>query len=184
MIRQGKQIYLKEGFSEENYPLLLKRFTDIELVKYTSFAKEALVLKDVDGLKVFLAELESGPVFGIHDKGGRFIGYTSLSDYAGKKEGEFSIFVLDKESQGRGVGYETTMLMLDHAFHDLGLERVYLETSEFHEKVIGLYEKAGFRRTELVPNDRTVFHGGEWVESGSLFMEITKEAYEARQEGR
>jgi RimJ/RimL family protein N-acetyltransferase len=180
----GGKVILKEGLTEEDYPLLLEWFTDVDSVKYLSFARDAVALRGTGDLKKLLEDLETGPIFAIHDKENGFVGYASFSDYVGKKESGFSIFILDKESQGKGIGYETTMLMLDHAFHDLGLEKVYLETSEFHEKAIGLYKKAGFRRTELVPNDRVVFHDNVWIESGTVVMEITQEEYEFQKNGK
>lgn len=180
-IIEGERVLLREGLTEQNLSKLLELFTDLESVKDVSFAQGALALKTVDDLKELLSWLETGPIFGIYDKEERFIGYTSLSDYVGKSEAEFSIFVLDPDSRSRGIGAETTRLMLHHAFYDLHLEKVTLETGEFHEKALQLYEHSGFKRTRLVPNDRTVFRNGAWVKSGSVFMEITKEMYELRE---
>lgn len=168
----GEKIYLKEGLAEENYPRLLEWFHDLEIMGYIGWVKKGLALKDVLELKAYIAELEDGIIFGIYDYADKFIGYTSLSDFVGKEECEFGIFILDKNYWGKGIGLEITNLMLDYAFNDLQMEKVILTTSEFHENAIKLYEKAGFKKTKLIPNDRTIFHNGEWVLSGTVEMKI------------
>lgn len=180
MILQGEKMYLKEGLSGENYPLLLKWFGDIKLMSYVSFVKQALELKTIDELKKLLAEVENGSVFGIYTYEDKFIGYTSLSDFKGKDECEFSIFILDDNYWGKGIGQEATKLTLEYAFNNLGMKKVTLETSEFHDVAIKLYEKAGFKKTALIPQDRTIFHNGRWVLSGTVWMEIKKEEFIVR----
>lgn len=75
------KIYLKEGLVEENYPLLLEWFNDLEIMKYIGWVKKGMALNDIQELKKFIAELEDGVIFGIYSKDDKFIGYTSLSDF-------------------------------------------------------------------------------------------------------
>jgi lincosamide nucleotidyltransferase A/C/D/E len=171
MILHGKQIYIKKGLVEENYPLLLKWFNDLDVMGYIGWVKRGFALKNIKELKKFISELEDGIIFGIYNRDDQFIGYTSLSDFKGKVECEFGIFILDKNFWGKGIGLEVTRLMLDYAFNRLGMDRVVLSTSEFHTNAIRLYEKAGFKKTDLISNDRTIFHNGEWVLSGTVEME-------------
>lgn len=168
---QGNQIYLKENLSEENYPLLLKWLTDLEIIGYVYSAKRMVKFKTIEDAKDFLAEEKDEIFWEIYTKDGKFIGYTSLCSFQGKEQCEFNIFILDKNYWGKGVGLEATKMMLDYAFNELGMKKVVLETSEFHQGAIRLYEKAGFKKVEIVPNDRTVFHNDEWILSGSLMME-------------
>ncbi|TAK95870.1 N-acetyltransferase [Patescibacteria group bacterium] len=176
----GEKVYLQEGLTEENYPLLLEWFRDLELMKYISWVKRGMALKDVSELKKFISELEDGIIFGIYDQMDKFIGYTSLSDFKDKEECEFGIFILDKNYWGQGIGTEATQLTLDYAFNQLGVEKVVLSTSEFHAGAIRLYERAGFHRTALLPNDRTIFHQGEWVLSGTVEMAIKRSEFLVR----
>lgn len=176
MILRGKQIYIKKGLVEENYPLLLKWFNDLDVMGYIGWVKRGLALKNVKELKKFISELEDGIIFGIYNCDNQFIGYTSLSDFKGEDECEFGIFILDKNFWGKGIGLEVTSLMLDYAFNQLGMEKVLLSTSEFYTSAIRLYEKAGFKKTNLISNDRTIFHNGEWVLSGTVVMEIKRNA--------
>lgn len=177
---QGEKVYLNDGLAEENYPLLLKWFKELEVVQYFSFAKQALELKNIDELKSLLDEIESGPVFEIYDKEDNFIGYTSLSSIREGNESEFSVFILNKSYWGTGVASEATRLTLDYAFRTLNVDNVTLDTSELHERAIGFYKKMGFKQADLINNDRTVFHNGEWILSGTVKMELTKEEFQTR----
>lgn len=177
MILQGKQIYLKKNLVEENYPLLLEWFHDLELMKYVSWVKRGLTLRNVEELKDFIAELENGIIFGIYDYDNKFIGYTTFSDFKGKEECEFGIFILDKNYWGKGIGFEVTKLMLDYAFNELEIRKVTLSTSEFHKKAVELYEKAGFKRTKIIPRDRVIYHNEKWLLSGTIEMEIERKDF-------
>lgn len=170
MSMQGKQIYLKENISEENLPLLLKWLSDVERIGYLYYAKRLVEFKTTEDVENFLAEEDDERFWEIYTKDGKFVGYTSLCRFEEKERCEFSIFILDKNYWGKGIGLEVINLMLHHAFDDLGMKEVVLETSEFHEGAIRLYKKAGFEDVKLIPNDRTVFHGGKWVLSGSVVM--------------
>ncbi|MDD5463771.1 MAG: GNAT family protein [Candidatus Moranbacteria bacterium] len=159
---------------EENYSLILNAFHDIDVVKYLSFAKQALALNDVNDLKDFIAEFEGESIFEIYDYDDKFIGYTFLSDFKEKEECEFGIFILDKNYWGKGIGSEVTRLMLEYAFNELNFEKVVLSTSEFSHAAINIYEKAGFNKIELLPEDRTIFHEDKWFLSGTILMEIKR----------
>ncbi|KKP66613.1 MAG: hypothetical protein UR65_C0086G0003 [Candidatus Moranbacteria bacterium GW2011_GWE2_35_164] len=43
-----EKIYLKEGLTEENYPLLLAWFGDLEIMKYIGWVKRGLALKNIN----------------------------------------------------------------------------------------------------------------------------------------
>jgi RimJ/RimL family protein N-acetyltransferase len=171
---KGKRICLKAGLTEENYSLFLKWLSDIEIIGYLYSAKRMVDFKTIADIKNFLAEEEDEMFWGIYAEDDAFIGYASLCSFQGKEQCEFNIFILDKNYWGKGIGMEVTSLMLNYAFNELGMEKVVLETSEFHQSAIRLYEKVGFKKIEVIPNDRTVFHNGEWVLSGSVIMKIEK----------
>ncbi len=174
---KSKNIYLKRYLREESYPLLLEWFHDLEVMRYIGWVKKGLALKNIQELKEFISELENGIIFGIYSVDDKFIGYTTLSDFKGKDECEFGIFILDRNYQGKGLGMKVTKLMLGYAFDDLEIGKVILSTSEFHKKAIELYEQAGFKKIKLIPNDRTIYHNGQWVLSGTFEMEIGREDF-------
>jgi RimJ/RimL family protein N-acetyltransferase len=57
----------------------------------------------------------------------------------------FHITIGERDAWNRGLGTETTTLMLGHAFERLGLHRVGLTVFAFNERAVRAYEKAGFR---------------------------------------
>jgi len=59
---------------------------------------------------------------------------------------EFSILIGDKASRGQGYGREATLLMLRHAFFDLGLERVSSRVLTHNVASIRMHESCGFVR--------------------------------------
>jgi RimJ/RimL family protein N-acetyltransferase len=174
---KGEKIYLKKGLVEGNYPLLLAWFHDLEIMQYVGWVKTGLALKNIQELKSFISELENGIIFGIYTNEGNFIGYASLSDFISQEECEFGIFILDKNFQGKGVGKEVTRLLLNYGFNELNMKKIILSTSEFHENAISLYEKMGFKKIRIVPDDREIFHNGHWVLSGTVEMEIKQEDF-------
>jgi RimJ/RimL family protein N-acetyltransferase len=46
--------------------------------------------------------------------------------------------------QSQGYGQQAIRLLLRHAFHDLGLQRVYLTVLDDNPRAIRAYEKCGF----------------------------------------
>ncbi|KKP66614.1 MAG: hypothetical protein UR65_C0086G0004 [Candidatus Moranbacteria bacterium GW2011_GWE2_35_164] len=70
--------------------------------------------------------------------------------------------------------------MLRYGFNQLEMEKIILSTSEFHIKAIALYEKMGFEKTQLIPEDRTIYHNNEWLLSGTVEMEIKQENFRYR----
>lgn len=173
MILKGEKIYLKEGIRKEDYSLILKGFTEINVIGFVSFAKESIKLKTAEEAKKFFHEIESEIVFGIYTFEDQFIGYTSLEKME-NGEYEFGILILDKNYWGKGIGEEATKLTLKYAFNNLGLSRIFLNVSELHKNAIALYEKMGFCKTKIIPNDREIYLDGKWKKSGTVEMEIKK----------
>lgn len=76
----------------------------------------------------------------------RLIGFTTFSSLdADNGSVMFHITIGERDSWGRGLGTETTELMLGHAFERLGLHRVALSVFSYNLRAIRAYEKAGFR---------------------------------------
>jgi RimJ/RimL family protein N-acetyltransferase len=75
----------------------------------------------------------------------RPVGMTFLHEIdEGDQRARFAIGFFDPSAVGRGLGRETTMLVLDHAFGPLGLHRVDLLVLEFNARAIASYESCGF----------------------------------------
>jgi len=69
-------------------------------------------------------------------------------------------YMLRRDCWGRGIATEASRLLLDFAFGELGLHRVFAVVDEDNPASIRVLEKLGFRREARHVKD--AFHGGEW----------------------
>ena len=85
--------------------------------------------------------------YGIHERPtDRLVGFTTFSALdADNGSVLYHITIGERDAWGRGLGTETTDLMLAHAFERLGLHRIGLTVFAFNRRAIRAYEKAGFR---------------------------------------
>ena len=61
-----------------------------------------------------------------------------------KRQAELGIVIGEKPYWGKGYGGRAIKLMIDHAFHTLNLNRVYLQVFETNLRGIKAYDKVGF----------------------------------------
>ena len=71
---------------------------------------------------------------------------------------EMSIVITDKNHQGQGLGTDALNCLVDFAFGELRLERVYLHVFDYNARARRSYEKAGFRTDATLRHSR--FHHG------------------------
>lgn len=71
---------------------------------------------------------------------------------------EMSIVIIDKNSQGQGLGTDALNCVVDFAFGELRLERVYLHVFDYNPRAKRSYEKAGFQVDAVLRHSR--FHRG------------------------
>jgi RimJ/RimL family protein N-acetyltransferase len=77
-------------------------------------------------------------------RGDEHIGNIHLTniDWVARHAG-VGIFIGAAEHRSKGYGRQALRLLLHHAFHDLGLQRVYLTVLEDNQRAIRAYEKCG-----------------------------------------
>lgn len=103
-----------------------------------------------------------------------FVGMVNLTniDYLNRKA-EFSIMIGERSSFGKGLGTQTTYLMLDHAFEQLNLNKVYLTVLEINVRAKSLYKSVGFRQEGVMRQE--VYKNG--VYNDMILMSLLKEEY-------
>lgn len=75
----------------------------------------------------------------------RHIGSVELSDIDWvHRKARYSIIIGDRSAQGKGYGFEASILLLRHAFGKLNLNRLELGVHEDNTAARRLYEKLGF----------------------------------------
>ncbi|MGH8196515.1 MAG: GNAT family N-acetyltransferase [Woeseiaceae bacterium] len=77
---------------------------------------------------------------------GALIGYCQLKDInLDSRSAELQIRIGDREYVGRGIGTQTIMALLQHAFSVLDLHRIHLHVFESNQRACACYIKCGFR---------------------------------------
>lgn len=86
------------------------------------------------------------------------------------RSAEFSIWIGLTEHQSKGVGKFATLKILEHAFKDLGLHRIYLTVLEGNIRARKLYKSVGFSEEGVLR--QAVFKNGcyENMVSMSILM--------------
>ena len=77
------------------------------------------------------------------------------------RKAEYYITVGETAYKRRGIAVRATMLILEYAFSDLGLNKVYLTVDADNSAACGLYERTGFScegvfREDLMRNERFI----------------------------
>lgn len=89
------------------------------------------------------------------------------------KKAEYYITLGSAEHKRKGISTKATMLILEYAFVDLGLNKVYLNVDEDNIAACSLYEKVGFvcegvfeedqeRRGQLINRKRYAYLKKNW----------------------
>ncbi|MBO9636801.1 MAG: GNAT family N-acetyltransferase [Siphonobacter aquaeclarae] len=89
------------------------------------------------------------------------------------QQAEYSIMIGEKDRQSKGAGTLATRRILEHAFQDLNLNRIYLTVLPGNERAIRLYESFGFQREGLFR--QAVFKDGQFTDL--LGMSLLRHEY-------
>lgn len=87
------------------------------------------------------------------------------------KKAEYGIFIGEKAAKGKGYGTQAAKLILEYAFQNVKLHRVYLRVYADNERAIASYKNAGFSLEGILKDD--VFVRGEYRDIA--WMAITNE---------
>lgn len=101
----------------------------------------------------------------IHDAAGRFLGtmYFELHSAEPDRTAEIG-WILAPHAQGHGYALEAARLLLDLAFGELGLHRVYAELDPRNGASVALCERLGMRHEGHFAEH--MWLKGEWTDTG------------------
>lgn len=100
----------------------------------------------------------------VEDKtAGKLIGHVGLYkiDRIAKKT-EYGILLADDDSRGKGYGTKATKLMVDYAFHTLGMHKVTAEVLSENVASIAMFKRCGFVVDGCLRDD--VFKNGRYYD--------------------
>ncbi|MEO3944886.1 GNAT family protein [Gorillibacterium sp. CAU 1737] len=119
-------------------------------------------------------------VFGIKKKKGELIGTISASSIDRRNRNlMLGLSILDPDDRGKGYGTEAIERMLDFAFLELNMHRVYLGCFSFHSRAAKLYEKIGFHPEGI--NRQFLYRNGAYYDE-RVFGLLRREWLKMRQE--
>ena len=100
---------------------------------------------------------------GVIESDGVPCGLIGLLDIDEKnRKAELYLTLGETSYKRRGVSYQAVVLMLDYAFAELGLNKVYLYTETANIPAQRLFEKVGFHRDGLLRAD--LYYREHWVD--------------------
>ena len=126
-------------------PFMLEWMTDPEITRFFRFDASKISL---ESCLDYISRAQADPDtvhFAIVDEADEYLGTISLKDVdREKQQAEYAISTR-KKAHGSGAALEATQLILQYAFEELGLKRVYLNVLAENGRANAFYRKAGFR---------------------------------------
>ena len=162
---------------EKDAPLILEWLKDKDVTRFFRFDTENAT---IDSTLEFINSSQNNND-SIHfaiaaSEDDEYLGTVSLKNIDQSAKTAEYVISLRKRAQGKGYGYEATVKILDYAFCQLNLVRVYLNVFSDNKKAINFYEKFGFIYEGEFLNHirvRNEFKSLKW-------FRLTKSEYEQR----
>ncbi|MFC0522965.1 GNAT family N-acetyltransferase [Pontibacillus salicampi] len=177
MMFKGERIYLRK-VTEEDGALYSKWVNDLEVMTLTRPHLEPYSEHEAKNFIRHIANDSSAKSFIIEcHQTNNPIGITSLIhlDFP-NRNAECIIDIGEKHYWSQGYGEEAMCLLLDYAFLEINLHKVYLKVFSYNERAIRLYNKLGFKvEGELQEH---LFREGAW--HNITMMAVFQDEYNGR----
>lgn len=148
----GKRVRLRRVDPTKDLDDRYRWMNDPEVVRHLGMRPARL---SRDEIREFLEKASKSAAesaeFAIETRDGRHIGGCSLRAFNHTAHSaEFAIVIGESEYRGKGYGSEVTRMMVQMAFEEFNLNRVWLQVSAANPVAIKAYENAGFVREGLL----------------------------------
>lgn len=162
----GERLRLR-AVEKEDLPAFVKWFNDPE-VRENLFRNHPMSMVEEEQ---WFANILQQPQFErplcievkTENGGWKMIGNLSLMGISyTNRSAELGVVIGEKEYWNKGYGTEALTLLVDHAFKELNLHRVFLRVYDTNPRGIRCYEKVGFRH-EGTQRD-AIFKGGKYID--------------------
>ena len=142
---------------EDDVPLLARWFFDPDVLQWLQISEDPPHLRTMEAIRERFEIMRDDPFTEVWriDADGRPIGQIELVDiHELQRRAEVHLSIGEKDVWGRGHGTRAVHLVLQHAFEDLPLRRVFAMADADNARVIRLFEKCGFAREGLLHEHR------------------------------
>jgi len=142
---EGARVVLRRHVPA-NVAAFQRWYSDPEVARLARYQDGPMRPDEIDRFFQLRALGPESLTMAIHERDtNRLVGSCAFSQVDGDNgSAMYHITIGEKDMWGRGLGTETTQLMLDHAFGSLGLHRIALTVFEFNERAIRAYQRCGF----------------------------------------
>lgn len=169
--KRGKKVNIR-SIRMEDTPLIVQWRNNPEVRSQFVFQKTFTPEIHENWMKTKVAAGEVHQFIIETTESGQPIGSVYLRDVdLVNRSAEYGIFIGSVDSMGKGYGTEAAKLLLDYAFQDLKLHRVFLRVFADNQRAINSYLKVGFQQ-EGVAKDM-IFQNGKF--RSMVFMAIVQE---------
>lgn len=166
----GEKIILRP-FHDEDLPYIEECLKDPEVIKLTGstsdFDRETVIHwyktrnKQKDRLDLAIVDKSVNIL----------VGEVVVNLFDEKNESMNFRILIGPRGRNRGLGSETTKLMIDYVFQNTKLNQLTLSVYEFNPRAKKVYEKVGFVLDSIDKND--LEFEGEWIDS--INMKLTRD---------
>ncbi|MDD1502787.1 GNAT family protein [Lysinibacillus sp. CNPSo 3705] len=179
MLFESSRVKLRK-MTKEDTELYHKWRNDMEVMHSTNPSLDVYPMEETkDFVDHVILGTHAGKSYIMVEKGKESpIGIVALINIDYKnRNAECIIDIGEKEYWGKGYGSEGLKLLLDYAFYEMNLHRVYLKVFSFNDKAISLYNKIGF--IQEGSSRQSLFRDGTWYDI--IHMGILQNEYFEKQ---
>ncbi|PID05433.1 GNAT family N-acetyltransferase [Sporosarcina sp. P31] len=169
---EGKKVVLRP-FKDEDFPFIEECLKDPEVLKLTGsssdFNRESILQwyntrnEQTDRLDLAIVDQSQGLL----------VGEVVVNLYDEKNHSMNFRILIGPRGRNRGLGTETTQLIIDYIFTNTTLNQLTLSVFDFNPRAKYVYEKVGFEIENIDKND--LEFEGEWIDS--INMKLKKESW-------
>jgi ribosomal-protein-alanine N-acetyltransferase len=143
---------------EDDVPLLAKWLFDPDILHWLQLSEDPPELRTEEAVRERYERMQADPfteTWRIDTAEDRPVGQIELVDiHPLQRRAEVHLSIGEKDVWGRGYGARAVRRLLEHAFEDLGLRRVFAMADEDNVRVIRCLERCGFAREGLLRHHR------------------------------
>ena len=172
---RGKLVNLR-AMERKDLDEIMKWVNDQEVTKYlTAFLYPISRVEEEKFLERAMSRNDTEKNLVIETKEGVYIGQISLHKIDWKNNNaELGIVIGNKEYRGKGYGTEAINNLLDHAFNQMNLYKIYLRVFEYNQRGINCYKKCGFKEEGRLRKGH--FYDGKYHDV--ILMGLLKDEFE------
>ena len=156
-VLEGANLTLRP-LTDGDVPLLAKWLFEPEVLRWLQLSEDPPELRTEEAVRERFERMQADPftmTWRIDTKEGRPIGQIELVNiHPLQRRAEMHMAIGEKDTWGQGYAMPAVRRLLQYAFEDLGLRRVYLTPDADNARAIRAFEKCGFVREGLLREHR------------------------------